>query len=423
MAELNTRTRITEKLISRLFKYKVAEIILEIPDMEPIEINPIKLTELEIINDYDNCYFPVIRISMDVSLKELYLIRCNSENAKLYFRLLTYDNFAGSSTAIVEEVLKRKFTIYLDDATPELQKKLNTIASSMKNDMVNIQSRIEFCVFDADMLYKSRSQVNAIIQNTDLTSAITYLLYTSNIDNVLLSPLDNNKSYDQIIIPPSDFIRALVNLERTYGLYETFMTLYFDLNRVYIIDKKDTGNALEEGEIEKITIRISSDLDSNAYVSISALKDNEYIIYTTIKNFSFDENTNVNDALIGNESTIIDLNDGDVSEINTDLKSVHGKKINTITTTNCSNKYLYSALKHQKEENTTKVTVTIRDVDINYITPNKTISLQFTDLESDKKYGGLYRLVKSHILLTRENDEMVNVTNLTLRKCKNNSEE
>ena len=75
-----------------------------------------------------------------------------------------------------------------------------------------------------------------------------------------------------------------------------YMTLYFDLNRVYIIDKKDTGNALEEGEIEKITIRISSDLDSNAYVSISALKDNEYIIYTTIKNFSFDENTNVNDV-------------------------------------------------------------------------------------------------------------------------------
>ena len=38
MAELNTRTRITEKLISRLFKYKVAEIILEIPDNKPIEI-------------------------------------------------------------------------------------------------------------------------------------------------------------------------------------------------------------------------------------------------------------------------------------------------------------------------------------------------------------------------------------------------
>ena len=76
------------KEIGRVFKYKVTEIFLEIPDMDPIEIQPSKLTEIEIIHDYDNCYFPVIRVSLDVTLKERYLIRKNSENATILLHLL-----------------------------------------------------------------------------------------------------------------------------------------------------------------------------------------------------------------------------------------------------------------------------------------------------------------------------------------------
>ena len=63
-----------------VFRYKVSNLDLIIPGEDTIELTPDTIIEMQIDNDYDANFFPIFRLNMNTSLKNIYKIKLT--NAK-----------------------------------------------------------------------------------------------------------------------------------------------------------------------------------------------------------------------------------------------------------------------------------------------------------------------------------------------------
>ena len=103
--------------------------------------------------------------------------------------------------------------------------------------------------------------------------------------------------------------------------------------------------------------------------------------HTTVRNES-----NSNDIVEGNNATIINTNTNSITTTQSGAYQKGSGSTNVIMT-NSSNKWLGDTYGAQKSANSTVISMSIGDFDIDAVTPNK----KFTFLFEDSKYGDTYK--------------------------------
>lgn len=398
------------------YKYNIQAIQLLLPDSSIINLDTIRVSDMELTRDYDNYFFPIFKFTIALSIDDYYTIIENKTDIKMRVRIQYRNSNKDYSKLLFNEI----FSVYIDNNTPDLNKELrersNDVVSKSKNgNLTDFGSSIELYLFREDYLNYNNTIINKIIKQGSMLDVITYLFYNSGIrKNVLLENFDNKNIYNEVLLPPMKLIQSLAYLENQFGFYNTYSTFFFDIDYIYLMSKKSGCNVWKKGDIKTVVFHIFSGATEYNFVNGSYYENNQYHINITKDSFIIESNSVSRNAIEGTNRLMINSIDGTVDDI-TQSSIQRGKGNYKVIVNKYDNKFLANAEKNDNEDSNI-LSIQLVDYDILNITPNKEYKVVFDDSALSKQYGGIYRLTSNISIFAKEGTEYTLKSSLELRK-------
>ena len=199
------------------------------------------IISLSIIHDYDHAFFPIIRLRLYIDLPKLAYINEDPNNI-LVSMVLNGDVYGINEESSEKSYTKRgcSWCVGFGDSSPMygyIETKNNPYSKfdnyqmgEKRNDDLNTNNKVPLTIYcyDKDLIRKTKQQVRSIYKNTSLSSVVEDMFTSCGIahDHIFLESFDNNKMYEQILIPNLSFIDAISYIDTYYGLYSTGALLY-----------------------------------------------------------------------------------------------------------------------------------------------------------------------------------------------------
>lgn len=225
-------------------------------EQEPLLLDGM-IRYLEIINDYDNAVFPLLRLHTKLGYDAFYKIQQNDDvRFSLTIKKFTQSQIEMKDTSTYTYFIKDMIFIPLDrDKTP-----VNTPQDeSLLPDSLPMLDAT-FLLLCEDDLKNNRPLVNSVLNDVDMESSVMYLTKKFSNKPILFEKPDNDKVYRQVIFPPNNLIRSIKYLDTVYGIYKKGLRLFFDLTGYYIINKSDNKTVgTLEGHHKEVYITVHSD--------------------------------------------------------------------------------------------------------------------------------------------------------------------
>jgi len=399
--------------VMNFYRYKVESLDILFPGEEnPTKVDPITITDIALEKDYDNDYFPIIRLSLVLNQNLYYKIINNKLRVKFRLRIQKYIYNANKILQFKKDIINDVFCIFTEENTPFLgekllneSKKVNNIQTSTPRDL---STDYTFFIYKENELIKSKTIINSILTSASMSDAITYCLSIAGISNVLMSPLTNKNIYSQIILPPFTMLRNLRYLENAYGFYDTEALIFFDTDCNYIIDSSPSCTAWRPNEYKQtvFTIRESTNPDVFSPGCVADDKNKNYFINIIPNSIHMFNESVIADQLDGNNLLIINPSTGQVENIKSNTIQ-RGQGTYKLLINNYNNKYSNTALKNKKSEDSNIISVAISDFDIDALTPNKEFLFVFENSAINKKYNGSYRISRTNIIFAKQGEDFV----------------
>lgn len=401
----------------RAFKYAV-DILTVIINDKIYELDPNFITFLSLEKDFDEDAFPVLQMEFSLNDSLYYEIIKNKENVQFKIRIMKYlydeNNKLRSRTQLINDV----FISFIEEETPEIDKKIKSEVSDESLLIANKSLRL--FLFKKLDLVNSKNYINGVFKNVTMTELLSYILSTSGIKKVLLSPLHNVHRYDEIRIPPLTVLDTLDYLENVYdGFYNNGSTKFFDYDCMYFIDRGRRNNVYRNDEHTEtiITILQPTSIVSNAsgcYIDNINRKTYINVSPTAFTPFS---NSIVNEHVNGNNAIIISPSTGKVTKIEPPVREMTGNVYKLIVD-RYNNKRAISNYTMMLEENDSVINVSTQDVDISALSPNKQFKIIFEDVSLNKNLGGEYRISRLGFIFKKEASEFSVMGDIKFKKIR-----
>lgn len=404
------------------YKYIVKNLKILLPDGKgEIELHTSKLIQIDLEENFEENFFPLFKITMSLDTDSYYKLLENKNKAQFYIRI--NKAFAGedesSELSLEKAFINDTYDIIFDENTGDMQLALKNEGNKddytkAREATTNSLSAVSdnMCTF---YLFKSniggtKTNVNKVFSNINVSDAVAYLMSEAKIDNVLMAQPDNNTVYKEFLIPPQSVLKNLQFIDTYYGIYRDGTIMYFGLDYTYIIPYNGKCLAYAPNETTDTSIIIPKSFDSDyggKVGSFSKLSEpsKNYIIadYKTINI----NNQSISDNYIkGNSIFVIDSYDEDDDE---ELESEAETKTENFTKmfkNNTENQFMASMYTAQTNANSDVITVRLFDFDLSALTPNKSIKVIFEDTEYTSRYNGQYILAGINSTFRASGEEM-----------------
>lgn len=404
------------------YKYIVKNLKILLPDGKgEIELHTSKLIQIDLEENFEEDFFPLFKITMSLDTDSYYKLLENKNKAQFYIRI--NKAFTGedesSELSLEKAFINDTYDIIFDENTGDMQLALKNEGNKddytkAREATTNSLSAVSdnMCTF---YLFKSniggtKTNVNKVFSNINVSDAVAYLMSEAKIDNVLMAQPDNNTVYKEFLIPPQSVLKNLQFIDTYYGIYRDGTIMYFGLDYTYIIPYNGKCLAYAPNETTDTSIIIPKSFDSDyggKVGSFSKLSEpsKNYIIadYKTINI----NNQSISDNYIkGNSIFVIDSYDEDDDE---ELESEAETKTENFTKmfkNNTENQFMASMYTAQTNANSDVITVRLFDFDLSALTPNKSIKVIFEDTEYTSRYNGQYILAGINSTFRASGEEM-----------------
>lgn len=362
-------------------------------------LDPLCITGMEIHNNYMKDTFPIFKVNFLLTDDIYYKVMANKTSLKIKLRIQKYAkkyNKSGENKTVKKDYINDTFVIIDDDndvnrdADFDLLERHKNIVSDSEMDMFNNQ--LELYLYREETDTGVKKQVNNIFKNVTMSSVIGYLFGESGIKNALVSPLENNKTYKELLLPPLTINRMLAHMDAAYGFYKSGSVIFFGIDRTYILNFKGGCTAFERGERKEVCIYIPKGLSEQSASGGTVEKDDiKHYINWKYNQVQFKNNSVTTDVLSGSDALVVKPTTGGKSSSNS--KVVANKSANTaIINDESDNPWLSTTFTAQTSSNATIVYGAMNDVDLTALTPNKKFTLVFEDANITSKYKGTYFL-------------------------------
>lgn len=402
-------------------KYRVVECTMIFSDGSTHEFNPdYDVGSIILEKNYEEYQYPLLLITLHISGELNKKMRYNNDNLNLRLNM-RYAMFDKAVTSIDEQNIEEKpfindtFYVYFDESSAFVYDELAEIIDkdsqygSDNPDITNAQTAAEFkCI-----LYKEKSISNPkslfsdVITDVTITDAITYLLMNAGVPTkILMSPSTNGKRYSQFILPPLRIDEGLERIANDYALHDNGSTLFFDYDRLYIIDKINKCTAWEPNEPKVVyVVFISSTYDNSLRIGAYIDEEDNEIYITGNGNRSITSSIHI-DETFGSGLQVINKKTGKVSYYAIDGDKItvvpNNKKImfNRTIVINTGDADTINALKERLNEKTITWSVYLDSTMLSALSPNKEFRFVFADT-AKSKYNGSYRLTNQATLFQK----------------------
>jgi hypothetical protein len=232
-----------------------------------------------------------------------------------------------------------------------------------------------------------------------------------------MAPLDNKDEYDEVILQPITLLGNLEYLEQQFGFYNEGATIFFDLDKIYIVPKKSACKAWKLNDYKQTVFNIkdSSNVSSLGPGCYNDIKGKKFFINVTPNNFTTYNQSVLTDHMDGNSMMVINPITASVDKIASDATQ-RGSGTYKILINKYNNKMSNSSEKSMIDESSSIVGVNFSDFDINAISTNKEFLFIFENKKINLASGGLYRMSKQFIEFIKQGNEYQIVGNCQLRK-------
>lgn len=401
-----------------LYKYVVDSVDVLYAN-ENVQIETINVTGITIENDYENNYFPIFKLSVLLKKSLYFSILKNKLDVKFRIRIQKITTPRDSSISYNKDIINGIFTAFIDEDTPYLDKDLDDRASDTEDNVarLNFATEYSFYLFKESDLNKSKLITDSILKSCDMKNAVTYLLATNKIDKVLMSPIENKKVYPQIILQPITLLGNLLYLEEQYGFYDNGSVIYFDMNVMYILNKKSKCTAWRDKESKQCAFMIKTHSNADSLSQGNYYDKTKGIYYINISrgNHTSSNISVLNDQIEGNNVLVINPLTSETTKITSDTKQ-RGSGAYKVVFSTYDNERSISKQKVSREEIQNVHTVTFGDFDIESISPNKEFIFIFEDKSIGKEQGGSYRLCNNFIQFVKNGESFKISCNAQFKK-------
>lgn len=408
----------------RIWMYHVSSVKLITGDGSVEDLPPIRIKQIQLLEDYQNFVLPIFRIVMILEPSQYYKILNNKDKGKIYLRIDKYYKKPNSDDkSMYHNFIDDTFDLVLDDSTDDLLYSQNAdinsddysyVVSRDKNKLKWVANEIEFFLFKTKSLEGIKSNnVNVILREATIADAIAYLVTKAKIDNVIFAQPDNIEKYDIILIPPLSVLQSFQHLDLYYGLYTTGSILYFGLKYVYIIPFNGRCVAYTPNENKKVTMVVAKTSDiyhSNILGELSRGGDSNVYVLGDYKSLNARNESITNNYVIGNDVDMMDSYDGS-SLMTTSNATSKTKNFVKLLENKTENSFLSTMYTAQSRSGSSVISVMLQNIDVECIAPNKEYQVLFEDSKFSDKYKGRYMIAKAtHTFMNTGADFTVDTT-------------
>lgn len=423
MAEKAGISEISDQLV-----YEVKDCILYFKDrQQKVEVGDIHSFGIGCNYNGDEV-FPSFSISLGLDRKTFFNVMSEKDTVTMLLKVVYYVNNPTNG----EEADKgrervwfnEKFVIYMDEQhfdimvnqNDEMQKEFQRTG----DDDTDIPQHKEYSL---DLfLYKERdvdtaySVNNKVIKAADKNTIVTYLLNQSKAKNVLMSPLIHNVNVFEIILPPITMISSMKYLVSQYGLHSHGTLVFFDLDYLYILNKKMGCTAWVKDEYTKVVFVIREDTDEKAFMGGTRLNATDKIVYINVspENITYHSYGSLDSLLYGDRVNSIDA----YGAVTTTLTSKGNsrKKHDRYLHNKYRNKVFNAGIQQELNDRGLVATINIVDGNINWFRPNKDFRFVFNKTSLEKMLGGRYKLLNLYMKFTNYGKYFRNETSMNFSK-------
>lgn len=392
------------------FYYKIESVTMILPNNNKVTIEPTKVESFALIKDFTNNYLPIFRLSTMLSSYQVYNIINNKDTVRFHIRITEYKYDYEKNILKKQSFIDDLFCTIIEEETPNLDKKIienakNTSDSIGTESLNDFGSYMELYLFRESDLNAIKNVNNVVISNSNMLTVCTYLLSSAGVKKMLMTPLNNTRSYSQILIPPYTLVGALRFLEQNYGFYHTYSTIFFDYDTGYMLSHKMPCNTFRRGEVKRMSLYIGADDSSQTFYSgLIEKSDNDILINITKNAASFTNSSLTKDQIQGTDVLTIDQTTGAINR-NTSKSSNVGNRGVQVLVNKYNNPFMVSAEAYRTNESAISLSCNIKMCSVNHFTPNKEYNVILEDSQANKMYKGVYRLSYATHTFTRKGEE------------------
>lgn len=394
------------------YRYSVAKFELVFPGEET--------TPTTIVNNaikticatwlYDECMHPTLEMSVMLPPKLYNKIIDNKDTVKVILRIQRTAFDETNSPVITKDWINSQFGFILDNEEKYPEEESHDLKSEKAPGEYNeadYNTPFNISLWKQSDLDAMRTVVNTIIKDADISTAMRKIFGEANFDKIVMSPLDNNKKYDQIIIMPTNIMNIPDFFEKAYGTYYSGTQMFCDFDRLYILSKNGVCDAFENGEYKRtiFIIKGSQEPDSKKAGTAEDKQSKVYYMYVNTNDIDTQTPSSSSDLIEGNNVTIINSNANETMDV-AGAGNQNGSGNNRVITDNYGNDFNKSTVLSDINEKNGSVTVFTSDYNLEALTPNKEILVVFEETDKESK-NGFYRIKNSTAILTKEDNELI----------------
>lgn len=391
------------KVKMNLCRYRVERCDIESPDL--VENYPVSnevIGDIIIENDYFNFNLPFFQLSLGLPSSVLRAIKKHPLETYVHLSMTCeyYDNLDASNNGSPVSMFNwfnKKFIAFVEKQDRSLtDSAIEDIEDGLGYDTRTVDPQTmekpTFTLYDENIVNSLGYTINDIISNGCLADILTYVLNKASITNVLLSPPNNFKSYKEFRLPPQDAYIHIDRICNDYGIHNNGTLIFFGLDRNYIIDINPKCTAYSVNEYQTTYLYYPGKGNESTTFSAGCCKNSaehaNYILFQPSA-FRFANKSIEAHHAFSEDVVILSPLTGGTNKSNASYLVRRGGADTS------------KAIKRKIDSFSKTISLGLRNVDVDMLTPNKQFVLTIDDAKY-YAYNGTYMLTKQYISLVKD---------------------
>ena len=413
-------------------KYQVPGLMFA-TENEKLVFDSSNIVRVEKHDDYDFNIRTILKVSLRIDMrKKLWIIKnkrdivCTFEFDKIAMNTET-EEFLSTP----QKIWYDEFSIFLTDDDESID--ITAMEQSLQlngdqelpieagdEDYLESENILNVFLFQKSLMNASNKTVNAVFTRDNIQNMAAQLLTETGHKRVLISPMENTKIYEELLVPAFPCYKALMFLDQYFGFYKTGGMIYYDVDTLYILNTNGKCRAKQQDEWPETMFIVTESprsLPGNAMV----IRPNEKVFYCNIAEASLNVQNYANtmNEKYGSTAKIVVTDDTAINTAEAEQDYIDQRNTTYAYITKEDNQFTADIMKARMEENQANVMINANNLDIQAFTPNKTFKLTFDDTTKQEKYGKyVYRLSYAYHIMVMESGYFYSSKHrIVLKRC------
>lgn len=385
------------------------------------------IISISILNNYDTMTFPICRFKLECDLNLIQTILDYPDSISILCNLdaniyRMTDNADKLDVVNGAKNISLSLKGYVENKNTPTNVMDQYDDGVLRTDDLYVNNKIPFEIYGYHdtFIYGLKRLSESVYHNIAIQNVIEDMLQRQNINSTSIQVIEQQRMFDQVLIPNLNIIQAIAYFDQYYGLYSTGGMLYGDLdNRLYL-----TSSSTSVTNHNMVGIRVEDYKSNSDMGGLKEYSGGNYMMHVVSANVSVLTESDIARVMNADAINAVNINDEEVQSESLKVLYQQSSTTNGIEQIpkilhKHVNPFVASMNAARVKEKITQVDLSCNGTDVGNLFVDTRINLIFNTAIRGRNMSGMYRMCYANHILTQMNGELFVATS-TFRLCKNN---